>query len=85
MSKRPITVALANGDLPTAAAAFRGGFSAGMLAWPLAPGEAVAEFCPETGISIFLRSAFSNLSRMSLFSFRKLRAFSRPWPMRSPP
>jgi hypothetical protein len=40
-----------------------------------------------TGIAIssFLRSANSSLSRTSLFSFRKVRAFSRPCPMRPLP
>src|ERR1700690_901524 len=31
-----------------------------------------------------LRTSASSLAIVSLFSFRKARAFSRPWPMRSP-
>ena len=31
-----------------------------------------------------LRSSASILAKMSLFSLRKARVFSRPWPMRSP-
>src|SRR6266849_10092754 len=70
---------------PAAAAeVFIGGFSpcAG-AAWPLGPPAAFE--LPGIGISSLLRSVFSSLSRMSLFSFRNTRAFSRPWPMRSPP
>src|SRR6266403_11157 len=77
---------LASADDAAAAAAFCGGRSvlAGAAAWPLTP-EDVALGLTGSGISSFLRSAVSSLSRMSLFSFRKTRAFSRPWPMRSPP
>ena len=32
----------------------------------------------------FLRNSASILEKMSLFSLRKVRVFSRPWPMRSP-
>src|SRR6266403_2381967 len=71
---------------PAAAAeVFIGGFSpcAG-AAWPFGPAPAAFEL-PGIGIPNLLRSILSSLSRMSLVPVRKTRAFSRPWPMRSPP
>src|SRR5713101_8668192 len=72
---------------PAAAAAadFKGGLSPWVCeGWPLGAAAAKFGFVGE-GSSSFLRRAFSSLSRMSLFSFKKTRAFSRPCPMRSPP
>src|SRR6516164_5879693 len=69
--------ALFSVDAAAAAAAFIGGFSAAAtFAWPLGPAEAA--LFPDAGLSSFLRSAFSIFARMSVFSFKNKRAFSRP-------
>ena len=50
-----------------------------------AAGVGVPLAAPGMGIFIFFRSKFSIFPRMSACSFKNTRAFSRPWPSRSPP
>src|SRR5713226_6137716 len=69
--------------LPLAAALAAAAMAAGFSAW--ADAEASEAELLGCGTPSFLRSAVSTFWQMSLFSFKKIRAFSRPWPMRSPP